>query len=244
MNNLQFIIHVVILALLIQSCGSGRIKEESSSIDDKGLNQGTDDAFRQYLCTTAEKMVVDTSLVLPRDILDDPMAFMKVITDVQMIGCVCTDVCDYPEKLQYGESILRNICSALSDSGGVPMYLVEEICCAETATYTISMRKKGESSYTVYDGKSTNQYDVTDRHVPYEHENIWPISKSFRELVEKWDKEKLLIIGATDEDETESWDGCVTRLTLHMDSIYVDMIKLSLMKFMIMDYVNNPDNQQ
>lgn len=243
MNNIQFIIYIIFLALLVHSCGSGRIKEKSSSINDKGLNQEADDACRQDPKTISETEVMDTSFVLPRSILDNPMAFMKAITDVQMIGCVWTDVCHYPEKLHYGDSILRNISSALANSGGVPVYLVEELCCAEIATYTVSIRKKGESSYTVYDDKSMYQYDVTDRRVHCEHENIWPISRSFRELVEKWDKEKLLFIGATNDDEIESWDGCITRLTLDMDSIYVDMIKLSLLNFTIMDSVDDWDNQ-
>lgn len=243
MNNVKFIIHVVFLALLTHSCGSGRTQEAPATINDKGLNKGYDDASRKHSCTIEESEVMDTSFTLPCRILEDPKAFMEAITEVQMIGCLSSDAYDYPEKIQYGDSILRNICSALANSGGVPIYLVEEICCAEIATYTLSMRKKGESSYTVYDDKSIYRYDVADRRVPYEQENIWPISKSFRELVEKWDKEKLFSIGAKDDDGIESWDGCVTRLILGMDSIYVDIIKLSMMEFMIMDNVNHPDNQ-
>lgn len=221
----------LIFAVMVQNCGSGTFREQTVSPDDNMYSY-------EFPYTVESNEVRDTSFALPRAFLNNPIAFMKILTDVQMAGRRWTDTYNYPEKLMYGDSILRDICRRVENSNGVPVYLVEEICCAEIVTYTLSMREKGEKSYNIYDYESIHHYDISKRQVSYEHGNIWPISKSFRELVDEWDREQLLQIGVVDNDEDESWEGCVTRLTLGIDSVYVDMIKLSIAEFMIIDQSN------
>ena len=57
-----------------------------------------------------ENEVRDTSFALPRKLLDDPMAFIKALTDIQMINREWTDKYNYTEKLMFGDSILGKIC--------------------------------------------------------------------------------------------------------------------------------------
>lgn len=240
MENIKLLI-VSCLVVLMQGCGPHRVQESDATELEAETSTGERLCFSSY--DTRKDEVRDTSFALPRRILDDPAAFMRILTGVQMINRTWTDTYNYPRKLLFRDSILRDISSILANSGEVPIYLVEEILFAEIADYTLSMRRKGENSYTVCDNESTYKYDIVNGCVPYKHENIWSISKTFRELVDSWDKEKLLTLGTTYYEEGESWDCCVTRLTLGIDSVHVDMVKLSLLNFTIMDNVDDWDNQ-
>lgn len=72
--------------------------------------------FRSYEIGKDE--VRDTSFTLPRKLLDDPMAFMEALTDVQMINRIWTDEYNYTEKLQFGDSIWKQSWMKLRRYGG------------------------------------------------------------------------------------------------------------------------------
>lgn len=174
----------------------------------------------------------DTSFTLPRKLLDNPMAFMKALTDVQMINREWTDTYNYPEKLLFGDSILRVFCKIIARSNNVAVYLTEKITDIENSSYYLSLRKEGKRNYYYY--------DLKQKMVKY---STCKISEQYRELVDEWNTKKMFEIGGTDEQQkkyvmssgmviyserTGKTSGCVTRLRCDNDSVYVDMIKLYL----------------
>lgn len=207
----------------IQDCKATETESETST------EEGS--CFRSYEIGKDE--VRDTSFTLPRKLLDDPMAFMKALTDVQMINRKWTDTYNYPVKLLFGDSILRKICKEVAASDRKPFFLIEKMQdFGDYFFYILDAKKGGVRTYTSYwleesgvkegDGKMTEFY---------------------RDLLDEWNKEEMFMFGETDEPKrvethtgriidtgevTSKYSGGITRLRCDKDSVYVDMVKLYL----------------
>lgn len=219
------------LTLLMQGCGQH--KEEVKKTE---VNESVDDVvestrFRPYEIGKDE--VRDTSFALPRRILDEPEAFMRTLTDIQMINRKWTDTYDYTEKLLFGDSILSKICREIARENKGTVYLTDEISDEENYSYCLVFRKRGDNSYT--------SYILSNGEV--EESSSCKIPEQYRLLVDDWNKKKMFEIGETDEERKKyvmdsgmvlyseligKHSGCITRLRCDRDSVYVDMVKLYL----------------
>lgn len=232
MDNIRLLI-VSGVAVLMQACGSQNVQESKATVSEAEVSTEERPFFRSYEIGKDE--VRDTSFSLPRGILDDPVTFIRALTDVQIINRFWTDRHNYPEKLLFGDSILSRICNKVVTSNGKPVYLLDNITNEDSSSYYLKVGKKGDRSYVVYgllDGVvSEGEHEVTE---PY-----W-------ELIYEWDKREMFMIGETDEWEktivshtgqqldictTGRVSGCITRLRCDTDSVYVDMLKLYLWPF-------------
>lgn len=193
--------------------------------------------------------VRDTSFTLPRTILEDPMVFIRAITDVQMINRKWTDTYNYPEKLLYGDSILREICrKIIRSSKNNPVFIVEEIDIGERLYYNLTTKDNEESSSTTY------QY--TKEKVL---QSPGQVTDTLQSLIDKWNVRDMFRLGGEDkvpyiEFEMEEVGivhpgrptgdkpfGCVTRLACDSDSVYVDMVKLYLWPFSFYDRIRETE---
>ena len=219
-----------VIAILMQSCGQNKEASQDGDLNEHG--NGIEGVFFDDPYYIRANEVRDTSFTLPRKLLDDPMAFMKAMTDVQMINREWTDEYNYTEKLLFGDSILGKICKEVADGKGTPVYLTDDISDEENYSYHLDVRKEGDLSYT--------SYSLTEHGV---RETSYKISEYYRGLLDEWNKKEMFLIGETDEEKrivTSTGrtiyigdvigrnSGCITRLRCDKDSVYVDMVKLYL----------------
>ncbi|MDE6654790.1 MAG: hypothetical protein K2K37_10430 [Muribaculaceae bacterium] len=175
--------------------------------------------------------VRDTSFSLPLKALDDPVAFMSMITDIQMQNRERRDTFNYSDKLLFGDSILGNICKTVIDSKKDPVYLLERKSYGgEVLYYDLSVRDRKKSAFTTYNliGDKMN----VDQHSVHE---------SLQKIIYNWDKDSLLNIKEkTDRTVTDVplHYGCATRLRCDCDSVYVDMVKFYMWPFDYPYYLN------
>lgn len=230
MEKLLFILPCFI-AVLMQSCGQNQNTKQIINVNNRGDEIEVEYSyFSPYYIWANE--VRDTSFALPRKLLDNPAAFMKALTDVQMINRKWTDTYNYTEKLLFGDSILAKICKEVGDGKGKPVFLTDNICDEENCIYYLEVRKGGDRSYTSYRLTEDGVSDTT-----------WEMSEFYRDLLDEWNKEEMFLIGETDEEKrvvTHTGriicigdvigrdSGSITRLRSYGDSVYVDMVKLYL----------------
>ncbi len=214
----------------MQGCAQDKEQNRNTSLNEYEAEALKRSCFRSY--EIGKNEVRDTSFVLPRKLLDNPVEFMWALTDVQMINRVWTDSYNYTEKLMFGDSILGKICKEVAASKKKPFFLIDEIQDEENFFYSLDVKKGGDLAYTSYrlaeDGVS---------------ESTWEMSEFYRDLLDEWNKEEMFLIGETDESkriETHTGriiylsevigkeSGCITRLRCDGDSVYVDMVKLYL----------------
>lgn len=218
------------VAVLMQSCGQNKnakhiaeLNEHCTEIDVSCLND-------PYYIWANE--VRDTSFAFPREFLDNPEAFMRALTEVQMINRVWTDTYNYTEKLLFGDSILGKICNEVADGKCKPVFLIDNISDEENCDYHLEVKKGGDLSYA--------SYRLAEDGVM---ESTWKMSEFYSDLLDEWNKKEMFLIGETDEEKrvvTHTGriicigdvigrnSGCITRLRCDSDSVYVDMVKLYL----------------
>lgn len=227
MEKTLFII-ICFIAVMFQSCSQNHTTKKNTSL---GIAYSFGSPY-----DIGEYEVRDTSFALPRKILDDPSTFMKVLTDVQMIHRYWSDTYDYPEELLFGDSILGKICEEVAASKGKPVFLIDNISDDENSCYDLHVRKSRDSTYTAYRLMGHGVWVST-----------WKMSELFKDLLDRWDKREMFLIGEEDEQEKRivtrtgrvintsdvigRESGCITRLICNSDSVYVDMIKLYLWPF-------------
>ena len=229
MDNIRLLL-LIGVAVLMHGCGPHKVQECKADVTESEKSTEECSCFRSYEIGKDE--VRDTSFTLPRKLLDDPMAFMKALTDVQMINREWTDTYNYTEKLLFGDSILREFCSIIASSNNVPVYLTDEISDEENFEYHLTLRKWEDKSFIFYNLKQELVEETT-----------WVMSEKYRELLDNWDKKEMFTIGGTDEhmkkymmssgmviyaERAGKISGSVTRLRCNNDSVYVDMLKLYL----------------
>lgn len=217
------------VAVLMQSCGQNK-NTKSIAVNWHGTEIDGSYYNDPYYIWTNE--VRDTSFALPRKLLDKPEAFMRALTEVQMINRVWTDTYNYTEKLLFGDSILGKICKEVADGKCKPVFLIDNICDEENFIYYLEVKKGGDLSYA--------SYRLAEDGVM---ESTWKMSEFYSELLDEWNKEEMFLIGETDEEKrvvTHTGriicigdvigrnSGCITRMRCDGDSVYVDMVKLYL----------------
>ncbi len=230
MDKLSVII-LCFIAALMQGCAQHQNADGDANMN--GLGNAAGEGHSYYSSYYIWKNEVrDTSFTLPRKILDDPAAFMKALTDVQMINLIWVDSCNYTEKLLFGDSILGKICREIDAGNGKPFFLIDNIYDEDDCNYYLNVKKGGDRSYTSYCFTGDRVCEVT-----------WEMSEQYRKLLDDWNKKEMFAIAETDEErkkyvmssgmviyrECSSKDsGCITRLRCDKDSVYVDMVKLYL----------------
>lgn len=228
------------IALSAALCGNHETTSQNMS---ESGTESESSYFHPYDIGSGE--VRDTSFALSRTILEDPMAFMKAITDVQMIGRKWTETYNYPEKLLYGDSIISEICCRIVRANKKhPVFIVEEINIGEILYYHFSIQNNEDSSYITY-----SLIGETVKESPNH------ITDTLLSLMDKWNVGDMFLLGGEDkvpyiEIEIEEvgivhygrptgnfQSGCVTRLACDNDSVYVDMVKLYLWPFRFYDKI-------
>lgn len=232
MENIRLLIIFGLVALMY-GCETNKAQECKATVTESEASDEESLFFRSYVIGKEE--VRDTSFALPRRLLDDPAAFMKTLTDVQVINRFWTDKHNYPEKLLFGDSILRKICKKIAISKGKPVYMLDYITDEDNSAYFLEVGAKGDRSYA--------RYKIMNDCVK---ERMWEMSEPFWNLLYEWDKDAMFQIGETDEWEktivshtgqqrevciTGRYSGCITRLICDTESVYVDMVKLYLWPF-------------
>lgn len=222
------------IVVLMQGCDPHKVQKRETAVNETEADAGERSFFRSYEIGKDE--VRDTSFTLPRNVLDDPMAFIRTLTDVQMKNRSWTDNHNYPEKLLFGDSVLCKICKKVAINKENPIYLLDNITDEDNMAYYLEVGARGDHSYATY--------KIMDRCV---NERMREMSEPFWTLLYEWDKNAMFQIGGTDEWEktivshtgqqvdictTGRKSGCITRLRCDNDSVYVDMIKLYLWPFM------------
>lgn len=128
-----------IIVAFMQSCIHNKRTKHDGDLNEHG--NGIEEVFFDDPYYIRANEVRDTSFTLPRKLLDDPLAFMKALTNVQMINREWTDKYDYTEKLLFGDSILGKICKEVADGKGTPVFLTDDICNEEFFSYDLDVRK-------------------------------------------------------------------------------------------------------
>ncbi len=219
------------VAVLMHGCGPHKVQECKADATESETSTEEGSCFRSYEIGKDE--VRDTSFTLPRKLLDDPMAFMKALTDVQMINREWTDTYNYPVKLQFGDSILGKICKEVAASDRKPFFLIEKMQdFGDYFFYILDTKKGGVRTYTSYRLKENRVKEGDGK-----------MTEFYRDLLDEWNKEEMFMFGETDEPKrvvthtgriidavevTSTYSGCITRLRCDKDSVYVDMVKLYL----------------
>lgn len=232
MENMR-LLPLLSLAIIMLSCGPHKVQESKVKLTESEKSNEKKLYSRPY--GIGEYETRDTSFALPGRILYNPVAFMKALTEVQMMGRYWSDTYDYPEKLLYGDSILSIICKKVATANGNPVYLIDNITDEDNSSYYLKVGKKGDRSYVTY--RLRNGVLV---------EGVYEMSEPYWNLIYEWDKREMSMIGETDEWEktivshtgqqldictTGRKSGCITRLRCDSDSVYVDMLKLYLWPF-------------
>ena len=222
---------LICVSVLMHGCGPHKVQECKADATESETSTEEGSCFRSYGIGKDE--VRDTSFTLPRKLLDDPMAFMKALTDVQMINREWTDTYNYPVKLQFGDSILRKVCKEVAASDRKPFFLIEKMQnFGDYYFYTLDAKKGGVRTYTSYWLKENRVKEGDGK-----------MTEFYRDLLDEWNKEEMFMFGETNEpkrvethtgriidtgESTNKYSGCITRLRCDKDSVYVDMVKLYL----------------
>ncbi len=171
-----------------------------------------------------EKEIRDTSFSMPLNTLGSPLAFMRAITDIQMLNREDRDTFNYSEKLLFSDSILTNICQKIINSRNEPVYLLERMTCAgEELYYDLSVKNSAQDSFTNY--ILIGDKMAVDR---------LAINGSLQKIIDEWDKDSMLSINEKPDYlvlDTSIHYGCATRLKCDNDSVHIDMVKFYMWPF-------------
>ncbi len=235
MHNLIFII-ICVFSLSILNMGKNKAAGQAL----KNLFKPDTEQTSSSSFFIGEKEVRDTSFSLPIRVLDDPVGFMRTITDIQMLNRGNRKPFNYFDKLLYGDGFLRHICKSILKSKKDPVYLLERMTCGgEVLYYDLSLkdRKKGDfTTYTLIDDKMS--------------EGLRSIHESLQKIIIEWDIDSLLNINEKPNrivTDVSLHYGCAIRFRCDHDSVHIDMAKFYMWPFdypYYLDAKSKPEDQK